>query len=68
MNERNDAIVKFLEAWDNMLTAANEIPDFTWKFNVTISSDHRYIEDRVKTINGINESFTRHNMSWTSRT
>lgn len=66
MNERNEAIAKFLEAWDNMLTAANEIPDFTCNFKVTISSDHRYIEDRIKAINGINESFTRHNMSWTS--
>lgn len=66
MNERNEAIAKFLEAWDNMLTAANEIPDFTLNFKVTISSDHRYVEDRVKAINGINESFTRHNMFWRS--
>lgn len=66
MNNRNEQIAKFLEAWDVMLTAANEIEGFTWEFGTTIRSDNRLIEDRVKTINGINESFTRHNMTWTS--
>lgn len=68
MNNRNEQIAKFLEAWDAMLTAANEIDGFTMNFKVSITSDNRLIEDRVKTINGINESFTRHNMTWTSST
>lgn len=60
-------IENFLNAWNDMLTAANEINGFKWEFRVSITSDNSIIEDRVKTINGINESFTRHNMSWTSK-
>lgn len=63
---RRNQIETFLEKWDDMLRAANEVSGFTWQFDVTISSDNSLIEDRVKTINGVNESFTRHNMTWTS--
>lgn len=67
MNEiRNEQIAKFLDKWNEMLGAANEIKDFKWNFEVSITSDNSLVEDRVKTINGINESFTRHNMSWSS--
>lgn len=67
MNEtRNEQIENFLNKWDEMLTAANEIEGFRWSFKVSINSDTSIMEDRVKTINGINESFTRHNMSWSS--
>lgn len=67
MNEiRNEQIAKFLDKWNEMLEAANEIKDFKWNFEVSITSDNSLVEDRVKTINGINESFTRHNMSWSS--
>ena len=31
-----------------------------------ITSDNEHIQDRVKTINGINASFTKHNMTWNS--
>ena len=63
---RNEAIINFLNKWNDMLTAANEIEGFNWNFKVSIKSDNSIIEDRVRTINGINESFTRHNMTWTS--
>lgn len=66
MNERLDKIENFLEKWDDMLAAANEIEDFKWKFSVSITSDNSIIRDRIKTIEGINESFTKHNMSWTA--
>lgn len=63
---RNEQIENFLSKWDEMLKAANEIDDFKWKFSVSITSDNSLTNDRVKTINGINESFTKHNMTWTS--
>ena len=66
MNERNAQIENFLAKWNEMLVAANQIDGFKYQFEVTIHSDNSLIEDRVKTINGINESFTRNNMTWTS--
>ena len=66
MNERNAQIENFLEKWNEMLVAANQIDGFKYQFEVTIHSDNSLIKDRVKTINGINESFTRNNMTWTS--
>lgn len=60
-------IKNFLAKWNEMLDSANEIPGFTWKFEVGITSDNSIISDRVKTINGINESFTNHNMTWSSQ-
>lgn len=63
---RNEQIENFLSKWDEMLKAANEIDDFKWKFSVSITSDNSLINDRVRTINGINESFSKHNMTWTS--
>ena len=66
MNERNKQIDNFIEKWDEMLKAATEIDGFTWKFSVTITSSTAIAEDRVRTINGINESFTKHDMEWSS--
>lgn len=63
---RNGQIIDFLNKWDEMLKAANEIEGFKWDFKVRITSNNSLIEDRIRTINGINESFTRHNMTWTS--
>lgn len=63
---RDTQIENFLEKWDEMLKAANEIEDFKWKFNVSITSDNSLIEDRIRTIKGINNSFTNNNMSWSS--
>lgn len=63
---RNEQIDNFLTKWDEMLEAANAVDGFTWGFKVNISSDNSIIVDRVKTINGINESFTKNNMTWTS--
>ena len=66
MNERNAQIQNFLEKWDEMLVAANQIEGFKYVFDISIISDNSIKEDRVKTINGINESFTRNNMTWSS--
>ena len=67
MNEnRNAQIDNFLEKWNEMLRAANEIEGFTFDLSVTIHSENSIIEDRVRTINGINESFERNGMNWTS--
>ena len=59
-------IENFLTKWNEMLDAANEIPGFKWEFEVSITSNDSLIGDRVKTINGINEAFTNHNMTWSS--
>ena len=66
MNERNSQIKNFLEKFDEMLVAANKVDGFKWEFNVTISSDYSIVNDRVKTINGINEAFTKNDMTWHS--
>ena len=66
MNERNSQIKNFLEKFDEMLVAANKVDGFKWEFNVTIYSDNSIVNDRVKTINGINEAFTKNNMTWSS--
>ena len=63
---RQERINNFLEKWNEMLSAANDIEDFKWSFDVCITSDNSLMNDRVRTINGINESFTRNNMVWTS--
>ena len=63
---RDEQIKNFLEKWDEMLKAANGIDGFQWEIEVSIHSDISLMFDRVKTINGINESFTRNNMTWTS--
>ena len=64
--ERDEQIKNFLEKWDEMLKAANGIDGFQWEIEVSIHSDISLMFDRVRTINGINESFTRNNMTWTS--
>ena len=63
---RQERINNFLEKWNEMLSAANDIEDFKWSFNVSITSDNSLVNDRVRTISGINESFTKHNMTWSS--
>ena len=63
---RDLKINKFLEKWNEMLMAANEIDGFKWDFGVTITSNNSIIQDRVKTINGINEAFTKNGMTWRS--
>ena len=63
---RQERINHFLEKWNEMLSAANDIEDFKWSFHVSITSDDSLVNDRVRTINGINESFTKHNMTWSS--
>ena len=66
MNDRNAKIEMFLEKWNEMLDAANSIEEFEWKFSVGITSNNELVQDRIKTINGINDSFTKHEMTWDS--
>lgn len=66
MNDRNAKIEMFLEKWNEMLDAANDIEEFKWKFSVEITSNNELVQDRIKTINGINDSFTKHEMTWNS--
>lgn len=66
MNERNAQIENFLEKFDEMLEAANEIDGFKWKIGVSITSDNSIMKDRVKAVNGINMAFTKNNMNWTT--
>ena len=66
MNERNAQIENFLEKWDEMLKAANGIEGFTWRFDVSITSHNSIVQDRVKTIDGINAAFDRNDMTWSS--
>lgn len=63
---RQERINNFLEKWNEMLSAATEIEDFKWSFEVRIKSDNSLVNDRVRTINGVNASFTKHNMTWSS--
>lgn len=63
---RTEQIDNFLNKWNEMLKAANEIDGFKWNFEVTITSDDSIKEDRVNTIKEINESFSKNNMKWTS--
>lgn len=66
MNDRNAKIEMFLEKWNEMLDAANAIEEFEQKFSVGITSNNELVQDRIKTINGINDSFTKHEMTWDS--
>ena len=66
MNDRNAKIEMFLEKWNEMLDAANAIEEFKWKFGVEITSNNELVQDRIKTINGINDSFIKHEMTWNS--
>lgn len=40
---RIDAIVK---AYKNLLKATTKVPEYTWKFNICISSDNKLIDER----------------------
>ena len=64
--ERSEKIDEFLKTWDAMLLAAKQIDDFTFNFEVSITSYDSIISDRIRTINGINEAFAKHGMSWSS--
>lgn len=64
--ERNLRIDEFLNKFDKMLEAAIAIDEFKWKISVSISSNSQLINDRIRTINGINEAFTKHEMNWSS--
>lgn len=66
MNDRNAKIEMFLEKWNEMLDAANAIEEFEWKFSVEITSNNELVQDRIKTIISINDSFTKHEMTWDS--
>lgn len=62
----NAKIEVFLEKWNEMMNAANDIEEFKWKFSVSITSDNSLLPERTRAINGINESFAAHDMTWNS--
>lgn len=64
--ERMVQINEFLEAFDKMLDKADAIEDFVFDFSVTITSNNEIAEDRVSTINGVNQLFTKHGKRWSS--
>ncbi len=49
-----------------MIKAANPIEDFKFEIGVTIHSRDSMVSDRVRTINGINEIFSKNDMKWSS--
>lgn len=54
---REERINKFLEAWNEAMTAVaelKELDNFKFQFDVTISSSNEDATDRVKLIEGIN--------------
>lgn len=65
-NERNHAIDNFLVKFEEMIRAANAITDFKFEMGITISSRTGITSDRVRTINAINEIFSRNDMNWES--
>ena len=61
-----DKIKNFLEKWNDMLVAANEIGEFKYKFTVNVSSDNSCKMDREELISGINKSFVENGMNYQS--
>jgi len=59
-------IKSFLDKWDDMLAAANEIEEFKYKFAVSVSSVDRYEMDREELISGVNKSFVKNGMTYNS--
>ena len=64
--QRTQKIDEFLEKFDEMIKAANDIEDFKFEIGVTIYSRDSMVSDRVRTINGINEIFSKNDMKWSS--
>lgn len=64
--ERDRKIENFLKKWDEVMKAADEIPDFILEFEVSVTSDNSLIEERLEFINGINSIFTKHNRRFIS--
>lgn len=64
--QRTQKIDEFLEKFDEMIKAANAIEDFKFEIGVTIHSRDSIVSDRVRTINGINEIFSKNDMRWSS--
>lgn len=63
MDEKIDA---FLEKWNEMMIAANAIEEFKYRFELSITSDSEFIQERERMISGVNKSFTDNGMKYTS--
>jgi hypothetical protein len=61
-----DKIKNFLEKWNEMLEAANNIEEFKYEFKISVTSDNRLIHEREQLISGVNESFAKNNMHYNS--
>jgi hypothetical protein len=67
---REERINKFLEAWNEAMTAVAELKEednFKFQFDVTISSSNEDATDRVKLIEGINQSFRAQNWRYSTQ-
>lgn len=62
----DEKIKRFLKAWNEMMDAANDIKEFKYEFSVDVGSDNKFIPERERLIDGINESFARNNMKYES--
>ena len=53
MDNINAKIEVFLEKWNEMMDAANDIDGFKWKFSVSITSDNSLLPERFSDIRSL---------------
>ena len=67
MNKDMDLLIgDFLNKWEAMLDASQQIPGFKWDFKVSITSSNNLADKRNEVIIGINNSFVNNGMTYTS--
>lgn len=66
---RDERIKNFLEAWNKLMITIGDIKQedgFDFRLDVSISSDDKDHDDRIKIIEGINSSFRENGWSYSS--
>lgn len=66
---RDERIKKFLEAWNKLMNTIGDIKQedgFDFQLDVSISSDDKDRDDRIKIIEGINSSFRENGWLYSS--
>ena len=67
---RDERINKFLEAWNKLMNTIGDIKQedgFNFQLNISISSDDKDHDDRIKIIEGINSSFRENGWLYSSK-
>ena len=67
---RDERIDNFLKAWNEVMKAVTELKEddnFKFQFSVTISSSNEDTADRIRLIEGINQSFRAQNWLYSSK-